>query len=511
MQLQLRADDDDRAARVVDALAEQVLAEPALLALEHVGQRLQRAVARPGDRAAAAAVVEQRVDGLLQHPLLVVDDDLGRAEVEQPLEPVVPVDHAAVQVVEVGGREPAAVQLHHRTQVRRDHRDGVEHHAQRAVGGGEEGRDDLQPLERAGLALALAGGDDLAQRGGLALEVEGLQPLLDRGGTHRALEVQAVALAQLAVEHLVALEVGDLEVGEPVPDLVEALDLLVGPAADGVHLALGALAHLAARVGLGALGLELGQVGLEPLGAGVDVGVALVAQLLLLDVDLRLQRRQVAVARLLVDRGDHVRREVDDLLEVLGGQVEQVAQPARDALEVPDVGDGGGQLDVAHPLTTHLGAGDLDAAALADDALEPDPLVLAAVALPVAGRAEDLLAEEPVLLRLERAVVDRLRLLDLAVGPGADVVDRGQADADLVEEVHVQQDVSCFLLFGGTASRGRGRDAAARRRPVPLTPLRRCSARAGTGRCRAPPLRGRRRRRSPSSRWTCRRWRAPRR
>ena len=101
VQLELRADDDDRTAGVVDALAEQVLTEPALLALEHVGQRLQRAVTRAGDRPAAAAVVEQRVDGLLQHPLLVVDDDLGRAEVDQPLEPVVPVDHAAVQVVQV--------------------------------------------------------------------------------------------------------------------------------------------------------------------------------------------------------------------------------------------------------------------------------------------------------------------------------------------------------------------------------------------------------------------------
>jgi hypothetical protein len=50
---------------------------------------------------AAAAVVEQRVDGLLQHPLLVVDDDLRRPEVEQPLEAVVAVDHPAVQVVEV--------------------------------------------------------------------------------------------------------------------------------------------------------------------------------------------------------------------------------------------------------------------------------------------------------------------------------------------------------------------------------------------------------------------------
>ena len=82
---------------------------------------------------AAAAVVEQRVDGLLQHALLVVDDDLGRAEVEQSLQPVVAVDHAAVEVVEVGGREPATVELHHRAQVGRDHRDDVEDHAHRRV------------------------------------------------------------------------------------------------------------------------------------------------------------------------------------------------------------------------------------------------------------------------------------------------------------------------------------------------------------------------------------------
>ncbi len=165
VQLQLRADDDDRAAGVVDALAEQVLTEPALLALEQIGQRLERAVARSGHRPAAAAVVEQRVDGLLEHPLLVVDDDLGRAEVDQSLQPVVAVDHAAVQVVEVGGREAATVQLHHRAQLRRDDRDAVQHHAQRRVVRRLERGDDLQTLDRADLALALAVLDGVAQRG----------------------------------------------------------------------------------------------------------------------------------------------------------------------------------------------------------------------------------------------------------------------------------------------------------------------------------------------------------
>src|SRR5207245_10077808 len=128
---------------------------------------------------------------------------------------------------------------------------------------------------------------------------------------------------------------------------------------------------------------------------GLDVGVTALLELALLDRDLRLHRRQVAVASLGVDVRDHVRGEVDDLLQVLRREVEQVAEPARHALEVPDVGDRRGQPDVPHPLTAHLGPGDLDAAPLADDALEPDPLVLAAVALPVPSRTEDLFAEEP--------------------------------------------------------------------------------------------------------------------
>jgi hypothetical protein len=159
VQLQLRADDDDRTARVVHALAEQVLAEPALLALEHVGQRLQRTVAGARDGATAAAVVEQGVDGLLQHALLVVDDDLGGTEVDQATEAVVAVDHAAVQVVQVARREAATVELDHRAQLRRDHRDDVEDHGCRGHAGLQERVDDLQALDRADLALALALGD----------------------------------------------------------------------------------------------------------------------------------------------------------------------------------------------------------------------------------------------------------------------------------------------------------------------------------------------------------------
>src|SRR5580658_9100227 len=67
VQLEVRPDHDDGTARVVHSLAQQVLAEPALLALEHVGERLEGTVARPGHRTATPTVVEEGVHGLLEH------------------------------------------------------------------------------------------------------------------------------------------------------------------------------------------------------------------------------------------------------------------------------------------------------------------------------------------------------------------------------------------------------------------------------------------------------------
>ena len=201
VQLQLRTDHDHRAAGIVDALAEQVLAEAALLALQHVGERLQRTLVGAGDDAAAAAVVEQRVDRLLQHALLVADDDVRRAQLDQPLQAVVAVDDAAIEVVEVGGGEAAAVERHERTQVRRDHRHHRQDHPFRLVAGLDEGLDDLQALGEL-LRLQLRGrlGDLLAEVGGELLEVERDQHLADRLGADLGGEaVLAVLVLRLEV------------------------------------------------------------------------------------------------------------------------------------------------------------------------------------------------------------------------------------------------------------------------------------------------------------------------
>ena len=128
VQLEVGADHDDRTAGVVDALAKQVLAEPALLATEHVREALELVVGRSGNCATPASVVDQRVTRLLQHALLVADDDLGRAKLKQALETVVPVDHPAVEVVQVTRRKPAAIELDHGSQIRRQDRQHGEDH-----------------------------------------------------------------------------------------------------------------------------------------------------------------------------------------------------------------------------------------------------------------------------------------------------------------------------------------------------------------------------------------------
>ena len=99
------------------------------------------------------------------------------------------------------------------------------------------------------------------------------------------------------------------------------------------------------------------------------------------------------------------------------------------------MGDRAGQLDMGHALTSHLGQGDLGTAFLAHHTAVLEALVLATQALVVLDRTEDLGAEQAVTLRLERPVVDRFGLLDLAVGPVLDPVRRRQRDTDGREQI----------------------------------------------------------------------------
>ncbi len=188
VQLQRRPDHDDRTARVVDTLAQQVLAETTALALDHVGQRLQSALVGTRHCLAAPTVVQQRIDRFLQHALLVAHNDFRRLQFEQASQTVVAVDDAAIQIIEVGGREAATVQRHQRTQVRWQHRQHVHHHPLRLDARLLEGFHHLQALGIL-LDLQLGAGHVVAQLVDLDVEVDFFEQLLDTLGTHQRHEL----------------------------------------------------------------------------------------------------------------------------------------------------------------------------------------------------------------------------------------------------------------------------------------------------------------------------------
>ena len=174
-------------------------------------------------------------------------------------------------------------------------------------------------LRARGLALAGAGVDLLAQLLGGGLQVEVLQALLDGFCTHTTLEVVAVAVLHLAPQVHVAFQVARLQALEAVEHGVQTLDLIVVTLADGGHVALGAVAQLGACGALAlAFGLKLGEILLDLAGAVLDLVVTALGHVADLGIELVLQVGQVVVALLLIHARDHVGREVDDLLQVLG-------------------------------------------------------------------------------------------------------------------------------------------------------------------------------------------------
>ena len=146
VEFQLRTHHDDGAAGVVHALAQQVLPEAPLLAFEGVGQRFQGPVVGAAQHTSTTAVVEQRIHRLLEHAFFVAHNDVGGMQLHQLLQPVVAVDHPAIEVVEIGGGEPAAIQGHEGPQLRRDHRNHIQNHPLRLVAGLAERLQNLQTL-----------------------------------------------------------------------------------------------------------------------------------------------------------------------------------------------------------------------------------------------------------------------------------------------------------------------------------------------------------------------------
>ncbi len=446
VQLQVRANHDDRAARVVHALTQQVLAETAFLALEHVAQRLERPRVRADDGPGAATVVDQGVHGFLQQPLFVVDDAFRRVDLDDLLQPVVAVDDASVKVVQVGCGEPAAVKLDHGPQFRADDRDRVHDHPLGAAARADERFDDFEPLDGPNTSLRGGPNDFVAQFASQRLEVHAVQEFLDGLGADVGAEQVAQAVLHpptdgvqhfghgsvlVLVDQLVALQLAEDFHGD-----VKVLQTVVGVAVfglDSVVDGFGALADVAL--------VPILAVVLQLLAERAEAFLLEFADVrhdeLLLVFDCLADVRQELLDPLVVDVDDDEGGEVDDLLEEPRRDVEDQREGRGDALEVPDVADRRGQFDVAHALAADLAARDLDAAALARDAAVLDLLVATAGTFEVLDRSEDALAKETVPLGLERAVVDGFGFLDFSPRPAQDVFGAGDSNFELVEKTDV--------------------------------------------------------------------------
>ena len=168
-------------------------------------------------------------------------------------------------------------------------------------------------------------------------------------------------------------------------------------------------------------------------GFGTHAGIEFIA-VLFNGFQVQLIGQQLAALQLRHARfDDHERFEIEHALDFAQRHVEHQADARGQRLQEPDMRGRAGQLDVAHALAAHLGLGHFDAALFADHAAMLQALVLAAQALVILDRSEDFRAEQAVTFRLERAVVDGLRLLHFAERPGPDHLRGGQPDTDRVE------------------------------------------------------------------------------
>ena len=143
MQQKFGTNDNDGTPRIIDALTEQVLAEPALLTLEHIAQRFQGPLVGTGDHTATAAVIKQRIHGFLQHPLLVAHNNVRSAQLNESLQTIVAVNDATVEVVQIRRREPTTIERHQRAQLRWNNRNDLQDHPFRTRARLNEGFDQL--------------------------------------------------------------------------------------------------------------------------------------------------------------------------------------------------------------------------------------------------------------------------------------------------------------------------------------------------------------------------------
>src|SRR6266571_6987144 len=90
---------------------------------------------------------------------------------------------------------------------------------------------------------------------------------------------------------------------------------------------------------------------------------------------------------------DHIGFIINDPFKIFAAQSENISDFGGRRPEIPDMNDRHGKRNMTHPFTPDAFLGDLNTAAIADNALVTNAFILPAVALPIPHRTENLLTE----------------------------------------------------------------------------------------------------------------------
>ena len=145
--LKFRSYDDNGTSGIVNSFTKKVLTETSGFTFQHIGKRFQGSVARSCYRTASTSVIDQRIYSFLEHTLLIADDNIRSAKLQQSFQTVITVNNTSVQIIQVGSSKSSSVQLYHRTKIRRNNRDHGQDHPLRTVAGLSEGLNNLQTFD----------------------------------------------------------------------------------------------------------------------------------------------------------------------------------------------------------------------------------------------------------------------------------------------------------------------------------------------------------------------------
>ena len=99
--LKFRTNHNNRTGRVVHTFTQEVLTETSLLSFKTVGEGFQRPVGLCLNGIGLSGVVEERVNSLLEHTLLISENYLRSLNLYESLKTVVSYDYPSVEVVKV--------------------------------------------------------------------------------------------------------------------------------------------------------------------------------------------------------------------------------------------------------------------------------------------------------------------------------------------------------------------------------------------------------------------------